>query len=483
MVAVVLLFLISLGIRLIVSWKNFGDLDHNAPGTWVAMAVDASDGLFYRPIVSSVGYGGTRYGPLLIAVQAGLIRIGLNPIVSGFVLGLIAAGLVVTGLFAMLRALHVPAAIAAGLALAALAPACVRINILAIRGDLLPVAMGLWGMTAVICSPSFQKQRDRILSICLAAVLFAFASATKITSLYGLAAAFVWLLGERRFRDGLILLSSWAAVMLVLVSVTQWASAGRALSILRICASGGGGLRQIIHGPHKMLYDAWENDHLFLVVGCLAFALLIMNRSWRSLPAIYLLFATAGTMIIYGSPGTKFNHLADMTAASLLLIGFECQRSRRLTSLALVCTIVLVGLSSIACILEARAIRQNAVRSNLEAALSEVNSSPVPGPVLSEDPLLPVLNNERPYLLDSFMLRVIRNQRPDISNQLWDGLAKQRFRAVVLHAEPTNELYKDANDGDFGPGFVEHVEQSYHLASVRGHLFIFLPKATTTASG
>jgi hypothetical protein len=477
MLGVAVFFLISLIARLFVSWQNFGDLDHNAPGTWVALAIDAQNGLIYRPIVSSLGYGGTRYAPLIFVVQAALMRMGINPFTSGFLMGLAATALIIGGLFVLMRQLKTPAAIAAALAAFALAATCIRINILAIRGDLLPLGFSLWGLIAVVRLGTEPGAPQRYFGVLMGAALFALAMATKVTSVYGIATAASWLLLRRQFREAALLCIVWGAAMILIVLLTQWASGHRAVTIFRLCASGGGGLKQILHGPHKLLYDAWESDRIFLAIWLIAVVLFIIDRRWTSLPGIFLVLTTIGTAVVYGSPGTKSNHLADMTAASILLIAFQCLRNRALASVAICAVIVVVGLAAAACWRDVGVIRRESVRGSMQAVLVDADTSTVQGPILSEDPLLPILKGERPYLMDSFMLRALRHRQPSVADKLWDDLSHHYFRAVVLHEEPTNVIYNNANDGDFGPGFIDRVEQSYALFSIRGHFYIFLPKS------
>lgn len=272
MLAVAAIFMFSLALRLVVSWRNYGDLDHNAPGTWAAIAIDARNGLFYRPIVSSVGYGGTRYAPVIVVIYAGLLRLGLDPFTSGFILGLAATASVVSGLFLLMRQLRTPPAVAAPLAVFALAAACIRLNILGIRGDILPLGLTLWGFIFIVRFDHLSKTPGRHWGLLIAAALFSLAAATKITSVYGIATAALWLLIRGQFRPAVLLSVAWGILMLIFVLATQWASGGRAIAIFRLCAGGGGGLRQILHGPHDLLSDAIEHDHVlvtfWLIVLC-----------------------------------------------------------------------------------------------------------------------------------------------------------------------------------------------------------------------
>ena len=54
--------LVMCGVRAVVSWGHDANIDHVA-GVWATMSQDLLHGVFYRPIYSELGYGGTRYMP------------------------------------------------------------------------------------------------------------------------------------------------------------------------------------------------------------------------------------------------------------------------------------------------------------------------------------------------------------------------------------------------------------------------------------
>src|SRR6266567_1087444 len=75
------------GAAALLAWYWPGSFfDSATSSVWLAMAWDLAHGEFYRPVVSSAGYGGTRYMPLLFVLYSGLLRIGVDPIVAGVVL-------------------------------------------------------------------------------------------------------------------------------------------------------------------------------------------------------------------------------------------------------------------------------------------------------------------------------------------------------------------------------------------------------------
>jgi hypothetical protein len=81
------LLCVAFTFRMAAAWKCYHHIDPTA-GTWTAAALDARDGTLYRPIESSLGYGGSRYAPLHIILQAALMRAGMGPVAAGYLLDL-----------------------------------------------------------------------------------------------------------------------------------------------------------------------------------------------------------------------------------------------------------------------------------------------------------------------------------------------------------------------------------------------------------
>src|ERR1041385_5313521 len=64
-----------------------GYLTH-VSGAWAALADDVAHGVLYRPLLSSLGYGGTRYFPLYFLLHGLLARAGLPLLAGGHLLSL-----------------------------------------------------------------------------------------------------------------------------------------------------------------------------------------------------------------------------------------------------------------------------------------------------------------------------------------------------------------------------------------------------------
>jgi hypothetical protein len=103
---------IAAAIRLLC-WYWPGSFFHNAAsGTWTALAWDFAHGELYRPVLSSSGFGGTRYMPVLFMLQGWLIRMHMDPISAGVLLMQASVVTAAIALYGALRAANVEAAVA-----------------------------------------------------------------------------------------------------------------------------------------------------------------------------------------------------------------------------------------------------------------------------------------------------------------------------------------------------------------------------------
>jgi hypothetical protein len=464
-----IVLVLCLAARLITSWHNFGDL-FTTSGVWTAMAVDlADDGTLYRQLISPLGYGGTRYAPLYPVLQAGLMRLGMTPIGSGYFLTLIAMAIAAAGLYTLMRRLRVPSTIAGSITCFALAANCFLEGVAQIHGDPLAIALELWGLVSILSLADCDPKRTWT-PITLAAICFAFAAAAKVTSIFGIVSAFAWLILHGRRWPALRLAAVWAIDVTVLVLATQWASHGRAIGIFHRTAAGGGGFATLAQGPHRFADAMLHSDHVAFGFWILALALFLIRRTWNSLPALLFFVTTAGTIAIFGSPGTGINHLMSLQVASIIVVGVSLAQLRTLRPVAVGAILLLVAVGVVNCIRQAREIRQDRARDSLEIVLNDIRQSSVPGPIYANDPFIPILADQRPYVLDGFMARLMRQKDPASAGKLWDDLEQVRFSAVITNVHPADWTDVVADDALIA----RHLDK-YHLESVRGSFQVFLP--------
>lgn len=452
-----------------------GRLNH-VSGVWITLAVDLTDGVFYRPLFGPQGYGGTRFFPLHFLLHAGLIRAGFAAVVAGYVVTFASAAGMIGALYAWLRRLAVPPRLAVPLTLLGLASAASGLAVTTIRGDLLPAALNLWGLC--LCTPnSGSPSRRQLLA---AAACFVLAFAAKVTTVFGCAAAIVALLSTGRSKQARLLaglsISSFIGVLLLL----HFASAGRATESLIVCASGGATLADVLEGPVSMLANAASRDLVSLAAILLAGAALVQHHrnALNRLPGWALGATALLTAVIFGSPGTDYNHLLDLYLVCLVVLGTLWSKPvpsvawmAPCLSLVVIAGCVMNGLGTLRTI-----DRIQASRTAILQALRD-QGPPAREQLLSQDPMVPLLLGARPFLMDPFMLRLSRLHDPRITADLWSRLERHDFTAIVLMVDPTSpEGIARLRDRHFGPGFARHLAAHYALQGRYGMYYLYRPQ-------
>src|SRR5262249_40282845 len=164
-------------------------------GVWSALAWDFAHGALYRPLVSALGYGGTRFMPLLFVTHGLLMRLGLDPVLSGAVLMHASVVAASVALFCALRASAVPATLAAPLALLPWCTIVYQQSCTDLSPDYLAAAAVL---AAVVCA--FGGRSESPSRLALAATLCAVAGLAKLTAVWVAVASIaipLWVAGRR----------------------------------------------------------------------------------------------------------------------------------------------------------------------------------------------------------------------------------------------------------------------------------------------
>ena len=454
------------------SWAHGSQLGHVA-GAWTTLAIDLSRGLFYRPLYSEgIGYGGTRYLPLYFALHAVVIRLIGHPIAAGFVVSFLSTALLLVGVFTLLRRSGLGFDLAAGFSALVLTSWSVQHGLTTIRGDILPTALTVWGLAMCVGEPARRKAGT-------AAALFALAFSAKITALHGLAAAVLWMTANGRAKAAVRLAALGAASCLVVLGVVHVTSDGRFLEILRVCAAGGAGASDMIRAPLRLFLHLRNSDPAGLVFCCLAVATMLARGTWRApdLPTAFFGVTLAMTLVMFGSPGVEANHLVYLHVASIFAVASFFAESREHPAwdfqLAAATAAGMAGLALVVSMLAWSDVPVNRAAEMEEAARAARGPA---GPILSEDPLVPVVAGQDPYLMDSFMFRVIRERRPTVAEPLFAAVRKRAFSAVVLAHDPALEAEGVYRSKHFGAGFVEEVQKSYVLSAKIGDFFVYLPR-------
>ena len=477
--AAVAIIVVITAVRASIWWRNDAGISF-ASGVMITMAADLKDGIFYRPLFDSGGYGGTRYFPTYFCLHALLFKVGMPVLLSAYVLSTAAIVGLILGTFRLLRELGVEPWLAACSAVVLLAAGSVQMSLCTPQADGLAAALNVWGL-AVIARPPHSGRR-----ILLASLLFTLAWSAKLTTVFGLAAALVWLLATGYRRVPLLLAAETGCGYLMVAGAMIGASQGRVIDIFKACASGGADWKFIASGPWRMTSMAAYTDPglvLFAVLGLVVLAFVAFSaKLLHDLPALFLIATVAITIMIFGSPGTAGNHLLDVQVASVILLAtWVANASSPFRKQLAVYALALLTVIAAIPILRHIKTWSGWYHPHQFQQVIEV-IGPTNKPILAENPIIPVLAGQRPYVLDPWMVRLLRTHSPGFEQPLLQRLRNRDFSAVVLNTDASLKGVRWWYDTvAFGPGFVPALLDNYRLVQVIDKDWIYVPR-TDTAS-
>lgn len=423
---------------MLLKWYWPGALpDTNTSGVWVALADDAAHGDFYRPLHSALGTGGTRYLPLFFVLHGALIKAGFAPLAAGVWLTLGSAAAVIVALYAVMRRLGVRPAIALPAGLLMLGTVTFQMLLLTVRGDFLASALSLAGVAAAL---DWRKSGGNGWPV-TAAALFAAAFLTKITTIFGLGAVVVCLASRREWQAAARLSGVSVLAMLAGVGLAIWASEGRLVESFRAVASGDTNRGFFLSAPRRLLEEFAGDPLLCVLLGAALVAAVGRRRKEHGVLALWLLGATlAVTLVIFGSPGTGKNHLVDLQALAVLVLALAlAQQSawRKAAGLAVGAFGVGVVATWLPGVPSVRAFFERYHKPEI-AAVEEFVARAGAGthPMFSENPLLPVLAGERPFIGDLFNLELVMRHDAARRDEMLGKLRNGEFGSVVLSNWP-----------------------------------------------
>jgi hypothetical protein len=408
-------------------------------GVWLALARDTYDGVFYRPLWSGSEYGGTRYFPMLFVLTAGLMRLGLETVAAGVAVSMLGLAAMAAAVAVFLQRLGAPRSLViAGTALS-IAPYFVHQTAFAVRCEPLAAAFAIFGLAAIAPNQSRPtSNRD----VVLAAAFFVAAFMSKVTCVYGPAAATLALFLRRQPGTAVKLAVITALGAVLLLALVNAASNGRAVESFRACALAGSSPWSLFSFTAvTRAVQLIGTSHLLTVVFLLTIAAVaIAPRTWLTLPVLYLLTTAAITAIIFTSPGTILtSQIVDAYVASVIVlttaIAAHPGRLRELGAMALVALGVWTAGQNVARI--AGMMRDQAVRIGIEdrrQLVAEVNKCG--DRLVSESPMIPIFADRRPVILDPFAFHVVSLNRPAVEKDLVGRLERREFTCVVLEQDP-----------------------------------------------
>ena len=413
-------------------------IDHVA-GSWMSLASAANAGTFYPPLYDGGFYGGTRFAPLPIALQAGSSRITGEYLVSAKSLSLVLAVVLVALAFVAVRRIGRETPLALLLASTLLVSGTGLSAANGIRNDALPVILQLGALALIVRSPT----RTAVVG---AGLLCALALASKFSAVWAPFAIFVWLLRRNR-RRAAEFSGGFVCVLLLVFGSFEALSAGRMSdNVLGLAITGTSRVGDLGDQFGRLRLIGTEGLGALVVLLLLAFVgtAFAARRRQLLLEHVALMAATVVTAFVLLDPGSFLNHLLDVQVLALPVVAELWHRSAfqlGRASLARLAIAAVVVVGSVAVYIDDFSLPSDLRTLLGETALPDrvprLSGVIAEGEtILSEDPSIPVLRGERPIVLDPYMLIAVGDQHPGWRDELVARIGRAEFDTVVLLFEP-----------------------------------------------
>jgi len=483
---------------LLASWfvvaVNQRDTDYqlnHVTGAWIGLSHWTLQGKFYPPLEADGYYGGTRFGPLALALQATAHHLAGHPIVGPKLLHMGYLLMSLGALGVLLRRLRLPGHVVALLACSPLTMWVVWEGSMSIRHDLLAVAIQAWAV--VLLGRVGPVGVGRVAAV---AALCALAPLAKFSGMWATAACGLYLLGTRPGRL-LVFLPVWAAVLGGGLALTEWASQGNFSQTMRLClfaseqagSLGGYDLKGLVRHYSREL----ARDPVLLLMTVLALIGGWVARRDQPLLALSGLFIVLMTGYLLTRNGISSNHLVDLAFFGALGTGLLWSRlvltegqARTNEDFAIAtsslqvgytCTVALVLLMTVAMLaphtrrtgpegsrLLSQSLKELLGKGTHSTAMDRVLRHLEPGDqVLSCDASVPVLMGNDPVILDPFMLRVYLHANPERKAELILRIERQEFDVILLeqYADPSFEEWESYSNVHWTESVTDAIHENY----------------------
>ena len=173
------------------------------------------------------------------------------------------------------------------------------------------------------------------------------------------------------------------------------------------------------------------------------------------------------------------SHIVDAYVAAIILItatiAAQTGPIRFVGTAALMIVAVWAAAQNV--VLVAGMIEQGVVRERQEGSRQLVAAlRGCGGSILAESPLIPILVNHRPVVLDPFAFRVVAVNNPDVLHDLTARLRQREFACVVLDHDPTAPAgYRWYANVNFGESVRDTLLQFYKYDRMVGGEHFYRP--------
>lgn len=468
-----ILFVISCALLIIIGFfaaKNWSGLFH-VSAIWGAMAQDFLDGVLYRPHLGPLGFGGTRYMPAFIVLNAIFLHFGLDFYAAGVASSLVGVLSLVIGLtlFCRRSSLPWPQTLCA---LSCIFGWTLLVALIQVRADILAAGLTVSGLAVII-----GKERLGISDLIFASLFFALAWATKLTALHGPAAVFLYLALSKRNSEAARFVFAVVMALLVVGALSWIGSDGRILQIFGPTASSGTDLNGVLKAPFRFvsMLKADGPGFLLFFTSCIVFAV-DWKSNFRSLPGIHFVLVFIATLVILCSPGTTENHYVELHASALCFLAYSGARHFE-NNVFFPYSLILLAIfqifsSTIFFKNEVYVAESRTKHAEYEKIVDYFGRGT---PVLSENPSVPLALGSQVVIQDPFMLRVLAENDPKVEEAIQKVLADRKYQYVLLiHDLATLAPGHQYPSRHLGAAFVESMRSNYrHLEKVGGfHVYV-----------
>jgi hypothetical protein len=437
---------------------------------WTALAWNFAHGEFYRPPLGPNGYGGTRYMPLLFVVHGLLIRAHVDAIHAGVALMQSSVIAAAAALFLALRGADVPGRLAAPLAATVFGTVIYQQYCTDLDPDYMAAA---FAMSAIAFAARSRRHCGWWLAAASGAVVLA--ALTKVTALAYAVPIAVWLVTTQRPRSAAGFAFGTAALFAIAAGVIQMASHGHFVESVRATITGGMGSADVWRAVPKFVREIVLDPFVALLFALASWCAVTSFRQGRpKLAEVYLAAASAVTLVIFASPGTVGNHLVDLQMSSVLVIGVAIADGRLsprpaaavFACLAVALAAISIPVAGIPSVIATLRAQGRPSRAAVHAVRAEY--LPTGTRYLSTDPVIAVLNDERPLLLDAFNLdRFLREGTP-AGRDLEQHVRRHDFHVIIVRenrgaAASRNDLER-------------LIDSNYDVRAVRRPFVILVPR-------
>lgn len=441
-------------------------------GAWLGLARYVDHGILYPPLFDGDAFGGTRFMPIQFVAYAGAAAL-----FGGYVLGAklvvyTTALLLFGAVFVVVRMLGCPPLLGLGVLAPLLATQTGLWAATAVSGDALPVLLQLAALALV----ARDRGRPGSRPVIGAGLLCALAVLSKLTALWAPAAILLWLVWQSR-RLAILFLASLGTMFLLGGTFFALLSDGRLFeNVIGLSGSSSLSLGAVLRDSPEKLFDLVQSSaRPMVILAPLIFADVLVALVTRRVTPYHLgfFFAVPILLVVLADPGTDYNHLLDICVLGLVLVAHLWARTATHSGpLGLLpATIVLALVWSVAAGYRQELGPDAKTAGEIASGRDETTAFDLRPPhaeirptdrILSEDPYVPLSLDQRPVVLDAFMLLRMARAHPDWQAQLISRLDARAYDKVLLMRRLEPDRWWERNH--FGLPIVTAIGRNYRLA-------------------